>query len=215
MLFIFLCIASVGALVFAEYSGRTLVKMVAKPLASAFFVALGLSRAPLDQASFASLGAPSWIVVGLVLGAVGDVALLSRTQGAFLGGLGAFLLGHLAYAVAFAKLSPVATWLSVLGIPVVLSCGTVLAWLWPRLGPMRLPVTVYVSVIAVMTIAALAVFRTGAPGGGPIAVGALLFAASDVAVARERFVADRFVNKAWGLPAYYAGQLFIAWAAGA
>jgi uncharacterized membrane protein YhhN len=44
-----------------------------------------------------------------------------------------------------------------------------------------------------------------------LAVGAALFFASDLAVARNRFVAKAFVNRAWGLPAYYAGQLLIAW----
>ena len=46
-------------------------------------------------------------------------------------------------------------------------------------------------------------------------VGAIVFAASDVAVARDRFVARSFVNRAWGLPAYYAAQLVLAWSVNA
>ena len=45
-----------------------------------------------------------------------------------------------------------------------------------------------------------------------LAAGACLFFASDLAVARDRFVARDFTNKLWGLPAYYIGQLLIAWA---
>ena len=41
--------------------------------------------------------------------------------------------------------------------------------------------------------------------------GAVLFFASDLGVARDKFVAPGFPNRAWGLPAYYAGQLLIAW----
>jgi hypothetical protein len=36
------------------------------------------------------------------------------------------------------------------------------------------------------------------------------FAASDVSVARDRFVREDFLNRAWGLPLYYGGQLLIA-----
>lgn len=212
VLFVVLCCTAVAALVFAEYSGRTQLKRIAKALASALFVAVALSRA--SGVSLGPFDATTALIVGLVVGAVGDLALLSKAEGAFLGGLGAFLLGHLAYAIAFARLSPIAEWLSVLAIPVVVSNAGVLAWLWPRLGSMRIPVVAYVGVICVMVIGAIGVWRTGAPAGTLIVVGSLLFAGSDVAVARERFVADTFVNKAWGLPAYYAGQLCIAWAVG-
>ncbi len=65
---------------------------------------------------------------------------------------------------------------------------------------------VYVATIVAMTVGALA-----ARGNTRLAVGALLFFASDLAVARDKFLARAFANKAWGLPAYYAGQLCIAW----
>jgi uncharacterized membrane protein YhhN len=40
--------------------------------------------------------------------------------------------------------------------------------------------------------------------------GAIGFLASDVAVARERFVARSPWNQRWGLPLYYASQLLLA-----
>jgi hypothetical protein len=43
-----------------------------------------------------------------------------------------------------------------------------------------------------------------------VAVGALAFTASDVSVARDRFVKHEFVNRAWGLPLYFGAQLLIA-----
>jgi uncharacterized membrane protein YhhN len=42
-------------------------------------------------------------------------------------------------------------------------------------------------------------------------IGAVLFAASDLTVARERFVHRSAWNRVVGLPMYYAGQLLIAW----
>ena len=44
-----------------------------------------------------------WIDAGIALSVVGDIALLSSGEGAFLVGLAAFLLAHLAYVVAFAR----------------------------------------------------------------------------------------------------------------
>ena len=38
-----------------------------------------------------------------------------------------------------------------------------------------------------------------------------LFFVSDLSVARNRFVAREFSNLVWGLPAYFGGQLLIAW----
>ena len=52
-------------------------------------------------------------------------------------------------------------------------------------------------------------YGAGAPWMVP--VGAAMFTASDIAVVRDRFISKGFVNRAWGLPLYYAAQLVIAW----
>jgi YhhN family len=39
----------------------------------------------------------------------------------------------------------------------------------------------------------------------------VLFAASDIAVARERFVQQGFLNQLWGWPTYFVAQLVLAW----
>jgi uncharacterized membrane protein YhhN len=76
---------------------------------------------------------------------------------------------------------------------------------------MRGPVLAYVTAITVMVIGALSVFVHEGTAALPFVLGALLFYASDLSVARDRFVQRGFVNKAWGLPAYYAGQVLLAW----
>ena len=79
---------------------------------------------------------------------------------------------------------------------------------------MRVPVILYVITIATMVVAATALARGHGPGEPRwylFLAGASLFFASDLAVARDRFVARTFANKAWGLPAYFSGQLLIAW----
>jgi len=42
----------------------------------------------------------------------------------------------------------------------------------------------------------------------------LAFAASDISVARDRFVAPAFINRAWGLPLYYVAQISFALSVG-
>lgn len=160
-------------------------RFVAKPLASAAFIAAGL-------------GAPPLVLAGLVLGALGDVALLFERG--FLPGLGVFLLGHLAYAVAFPPVVPV--WL----LPPAIGGVLALVWLGPHLGSMKLPVIAYVAAIVAMVAGALATDNL------VLKLGAIAFFASDLSVARDKFVQKAWINRAWGLPAYYAGQLLIAWA---
>jgi uncharacterized membrane protein YhhN len=85
----------------------------------------------------------------------------------------------------------------------------VLRWLRPHLPPdLAVAVHVYVVVISVMVVAAAG--TAAAHGGAAIFVGALMFYLSDLAVARQRFVAASFWNGAWGLPLYFGGQLVLA-----
>ena len=191
------CGVALAALLVAEQRGSRAGKLATKPLASAAFIAVGISLAP------AWSGYPLWIVIGLVLGAVGDVALIFPRG--FLAGLVSFLAGHLAYVVACAQLVAPDAWLQWTALAPLLCGVAVLGWLWPHLGRMRVPVILYVATICAMVMAALAV------GHDVLTAGALLFFASDLAVARQRFVSEGFVNRAWGLPAYYSGQLLFAW----
>lgn len=190
-----------------------LVRVIAKLAASAAFVAVGVLAA--GHGSRDDVG--RLILAGLALGAVGDACLLVDDKRWFLAGLAAFLAGHVAYVLGMAAIAPAATWLAAAGawaaVPTITG-AIVLAWLWPRLGGMRGPVIAYVITICVMVIAAIAVAR-GAQippqNRLRLLLGASLFFVSDLSVARDRFVAREFANKLYGLPAYYAGQLFIAW----
>lgn len=195
------CALACLVLVGAEYGKRSQLRIVTKTIASLAFIAVGVLAMRAEPSSSYAM----WIVIGLVLGAVGDVALLGRGDRAFLGGLAAFLLGHIAYVVAIAQLAPPAQWIHPLAIAPVVVGGGALAWLWPRLGAMRVPVIVYVLTIVTMVAGALAVRHP------VLTTGAILFFASDLAVARDKFVDPGFTNRVWGLPCYYAGQLVIAW----
>lgn len=197
------------ALLLAEWRNWRPGVWIAKPLAATGFVGIGLAAGALDSTT------GRWIALGLALCWMGDVLLIPRERPAvFQLGIGAFLLGHVAYVVAFlqAGLAPVyaIAAAAVLAGPVV----AVLRWLLPKVpDDFRIPVYAYTAVISAMVVAAVGAFGAGAPAAS--LAGALLFYASDISVARDRFVSKSFVNGAWGLPAYFGGQLLIASTAGA
>lgn len=179
-----------------------------KPLAAAGFIGVALA-----------VGAPestygSWILAGLVLSFFGDVFLIPDDRpAAFQAGLGSFLLGHVAYVVAFSQLDQ---HLAVAGVVALAGFGVallVLRWLRPHVGPgLWKPVIAYVVVISTMIV--FAASSAWAEGRPDIFAGAFLFYLSDLSVARHRFVAPGFINGAWGLPAYFLGQLVLAWGSG-
>jgi len=91
----------------------------------------------------------------------------------------------------------------------VLFAGIVLRWLEPRLHKgIRWPVRLYVIAISTMMTMALGAFAVD--GNWLIPLGAFLFLLSDLAVARNRFIAPGFINRAWGLPVYFCAQMVLA-----
>lgn len=209
------CLMSCGALVYAEHRAHARLRVITKLVASGAFVMLGLEALEIGLSPYAEFALA--ILAGLVLGAIGDTALLGRGKHWFTAGLVAFLFGHVAYVVAVSFLEPPQTWLRLAGplavLPVIVG-GAALVRLWPKLGAMKIPVILYVITIVTMVVAAIAIARGAAmtePHRYMFLAGAALFFVSDLAVARDRFVARTFANKAWGLPAYYTGQLLIAW----
>lgn len=210
-----ICAVGVGLLLVGEYRKHAVTRAVAKVIASSAFVGGGVLNVTTCLGPVPAWGDYTmWILIGLVFGMAGDIALLGKSSRAFLVGLVAFLLGHIAYVVAFAQLASPQTWLHPFALAPLAVGGTALYLLWPRLGDMRVPVIVYVIAIITMVAAAIAVARVPAlPAANRalIVVGASLFFVSDLAVARDKFIGASFTNRAWGLPTYFAGQLLIAW----
>jgi uncharacterized membrane protein YhhN len=201
---ILFCALAVVALLVAERRRSQRGKWLAKPLASVAFVATALAAGALESGY-------GWLVLaGLGLCLVGDVLLIPQGRDdVFRAGLVAFLLGHVAYAAAFLTQPLHPLWLAVAAVVLVVLFWRV--WRWLDAGvpaDLRKPVLAYLAVIA--TMSTLAVGLTGAGGSLLVAAGALGFTASDLAVARDRFVQEEFRNRAWGLPLYYGAQLLLA-----
>jgi uncharacterized membrane protein YhhN len=150
-----------------------------------------------------------WIAAGLGLSAVGDV-LLER-PGGFLPGLAAFLLAHVTYAAAFASEARRPRLLRAL--PFLAWLGTAGGWLWPTLGPLRVPVVIYMLAIGTMMWRAAArVGHDGRPTVGEwvALAGAVLFGVSDTLIAIDRFRGPLAGAPVPVMTLYWAGQAGIA-----
>ena len=201
---VLLCAVAVAGLLVAERRGSQPGLWLTKPIASATFIWLGLESGALNT----SYG--KFVLAGLVLCMLGDVLLIPRGRpGVFRAGVFAFLLGHVAYSAAFLTQPMGLVGLVAGGALLVVVVWAVLRWLGGSLPPdMVVAVRTYMIVIGVMSTLACGVTAAGGPW--QVAVGALAFTASDVSVARDRFVKHEFVNRAWGLPLYFAAQLLLA-----
>ncbi|MDZ7629633.1 MAG: lysoplasmalogenase [Parvularculaceae bacterium] len=205
-LFVWLCAAAVIALLFAERRDDARLRAIFKSVASVAFLMAGLSggaaASPMNLA----------LVAGLAFSAAGDIFLLSRRDRCFLAGMAAFGVGHVAYAGAFILGG------FVFGLEAATAAGMTLGAGLVFVGPMRTKmgalataVGVYVLVISTMVGLSIGHFMSaGTTQSLQLAVGAAAFAASDLSVARDRFVRRDFLNRLWGLPLYYGAQLLIA-----
>lgn len=194
----------VAAQLWIAHTRRHWLEWLAKPAAAVVFVSAGLAAGALSS---------TWgtvLLAGLVLAAVGDVLLIPDDNRAFLGGLVSFLLGHVAYAVAFAVRGVEWRWVGLAALAMVVVATPVLRWLWPHVDrPMRGPVATYMVVITAMVALAMGTLDLW------LVAGAVGFYLSDLSVAKGRFVGQSFANRAWGLPLYFFSQLVIATAAAA
>lgn len=186
-----------GAYLFWLDQPQSLKRTVAKTVAVAALAGL----------AFLS-GGPVLLVLALALSAAGDAFLAHEGDPAFLGGLGSFLLAHIAYAVLFLASGPGLTAAPVPGVLAVAVFALVMGTLMIRnAGPLALPVAAYVLAIAVMGLGGVTI-------GGLVLLGAVLFMASDAILGSEKFLMSeasslrRVTGPAvWVL--YYAGQALI------
>jgi uncharacterized membrane protein YhhN len=149
-------------------------------------------------------------VLGLLLSLAGDVLLMLPEETElplppFLLGLGAFLLGHVAYVAGMA--SDLDSWAFVaIGLLVVAAAGGVVA---PRIvegvranaPDLVVPVLAYMAVISTMVVFS---FGRGAALG---IIGALLFYCSDAILAWNRFVTPSRLLQVAVMVTYHLAQL--------
>jgi len=152
-------------------------------------------------------GSTRWLIIlALTASLIGDVLLLPRVD-QFIGGLVAFLIGHLFYTIEFI-LADVRAGLvlggTVLGLIAITFVGRPIMTGAARRGPtLGHAVVAYIVVLAAMSAAAIG---SGVPLYG---VGAIVFAASDGVLGWNRFVSDLVNGRLITHVLYHVGQWLI------
>lgn len=177
------------------------VEAVAKPLVMVLLAALALALGA------GATGTGRWLLAAIALGGVGDVALLGDSEPRFLGGLGAFLLGHLAYVAAFVSLGFHGGWalggLAVVILDLATAGRRILVSAMRQDRTLGGAVAAYMLVIAAMTVTA---WGTGRP---MVALGAVVFVVSDTVLALDRFVRPRPGSRVLVMVTYHVGQVLM------
>ena len=174
-------VAAVGDWIAVHHQTKGL-EYVCKPLTMVLLVGVALALDPEDPT------ARAWFVVALLLCLLGDIFLM-LPQDLFVFGLGAFLLGHLAYIVGMEAegiegprflvgIIIVMVLLALIGTPILKAV---------RAGPdpeLAGPVVAYMFVISAMVATAIGV------GDVVAIIGAGLFYVSDALIAWNRFLRE-------------------------
>jgi uncharacterized membrane protein YhhN len=187
----------------AVAGGRRVVELCAKPLTMALLVGVAATAGDPDA------DVRAWLVAGAVLGLAGDIALLGNGEAAFMAGLGAFALGHLAYTIAAVRVGFDSTW-ALVGV------AFMTAMIGYRFATRTVPgarrrggpalagaVVCYACVIAAMVVTA---WGTTAVLAG---IGAMAFAASDWVLGHERFVGPLPGGRMSVMVPYHVGQAML------
>ena len=207
---IFAIILLLGLLYYEKKKNRMLL-LITKSVLSLLFVMTARLQPHSVPAYF------HYLFVGLIFCLIGDVCLALPQKKAFMGGLAAFLVGHIFYIFSFLSLTSIFHWIST-GVFIIVGVSAfIFLWLRPHLRSMFIPVLLYILVITVMASGAWAVFWKSSyqvSGRTLILVGSLCFYFSDLFVARNKFVKEEYRNRLLGLPLYYAGQFMLAFSIG-
>lgn len=205
-------LAALAAIIGASLDGDgRWLHWIAKPLATLLIAAI------VWRADAAPPGYRRAILLGMAFSCIGDIALMLPFD-AFVPGLIAFLLAHLCYIVAFRAGFRAGRGLLIAAALLAVFAGINLAGLWPLLpNDLRIPVVVYVVVLALMATLALARAWTknaATPSAGTsarwAAIGAVLFVISDSVLAWDRFGGGLPAATLCVLSTYYAAQYCIA-----
>lgn len=206
-------LASASQMVAAE-AGWMQLEHIAKPLimvALAWYYVMHTAR---GQRSVA-------VVLAMLFSFLGDSLLMYATvrELYFMAGLGAFLLAHICYILAYRQHQddPEEQAQALVGVhrvrmalPVILAGSGLVVVLYPALGDLKTPVLVYATVLVVMVLTALFRFgRTAMPSYWMVFGGAILFMMSDAMLAVNKFLEPLSHGNFWIMSTYVSAQYLI------
>ncbi len=156
-------------------------------------------------------GFPGVFLTGALLGSVcGDVLLDLPDAGFFIYGLAAFLTAHVFYTVLFFRYAGRPSGFDMAVIAVLILFAGLMIWIFRNIDPSLLgPVVAYIVIIITMSIGALLV-----PASSRLLFwGALLFIASDLVLAVNKFLIDIPYGRPINITLYFLAQFSIVAAA--
>jgi len=202
------------AFIIVEHQERFKTAVLLKGSAAVVFCTIGfLCLGFAQNQSFAQL-----ICTGLCFGALGDILLNLRFvfpkigQKIFLGGVAAFLTGHILYLAALIPLSDNLLPCLIIG---VLAAAALLTWIFKTLTvklAFKIFGVLYIGAIVLMTAVAIGnVISAPSRAAWLHAIGAVLFTLSDIVLIFNTFGSEsKFSMRIANLSLYYLGQLCIA-----
>ncbi len=185
---------------YAVATGRRSAERVLKPLALVLLIAVAVWFGAIEDAVGVA------VLIALGCGLLGDVLLLRDDQASFAGGLAAFLVGHLAYALAIvtAGLTPSYAVPALIALALVVIGRRIVAGARSAGGSaLAIAVTAYIVVIGAMT--ALAAMSPWSE----VFSGAVLFLVSDAILGWNKFVTPLRWGRTATMVAYHLGQLVL------
>lgn len=219
MRYLLLCLIGFAiqiAFILVEKKKKYVPAVILKGSAALVFIIIGiLSMQLAANQSFARL-----VVIGLLLGGIGDVFLNLRFvfeksgQKIFLFGIASFLSGHIMYLIALTLLSANLLVSLIFG---AVAAGFLLYWIFSKIEEVQKAFKifgyVYIGAIVLMTAVAIGnlISNPGSTSALLYVIGAVFFTVSDVIMIFNTFGGtQKFSMRAANLSLYYLGQLLIA-----
>lgn len=151
--------------------------------------------------------------VAVVFSWLGDLLLMKGEDPQFfLLGLGSFLLAQVGYSYFFYRImqKEKIRFGLLLVVPVLIYYATLITWLYPFLHSMLAPVSIYGAIISIMLLLALhTLYMPAVASGRWFMGGAILFVASDSALAFNKFYAPFDAAPLVIMLTYGLAQLFL------
>lgn len=204
-----------AAFITVEHKEKYVAAVVLKGSAACVFCIIGFLG--WQNASVAAFAGP--VFAGLLFGALGDILLNLRFvfpkigQKIFLGGVAAFLVGHILYLAALIPLSTAL--LPCIAVGVVVAAA-LLIWIFKTLSvklAFKIFGVLYIGAVVLMTAVAMGNLIADPQSLTNIlyAVGAVAFTVSDIVLIFNTFGTKQlFSLRITNLSLYYLGQLLIA-----
>jgi uncharacterized membrane protein YhhN len=195
----------------AEITDITLLYQVSKPLILPSLMGLYIVSSSAGERS-------GLLILALIFSWAGDVLLMFSGELYFMLGLGGFLISHVCYIFTYRQFKTEegvgfhGVQKARYAFPIILAATGLLTVLYPSLGGMKVPVTVYAFVLMAMTLAALFRFGYTQPQSfWLVFVGGVLFLISDSTLAINKFLTPLPNDGLIVMGTYMSAQFLIVW----